>query len=62
VISELGQISVEKWQREWDQTTRGKNTKEYFPIVADSLNMKINITHNCTSMLTGHGNIRSYLH
>jgi len=24
--------------------------------------MKINITHNFTSMVTGHGNIRSYLY
>jgi hypothetical protein len=62
VISELGEISVEKWQREWDQTTKGKITKEYFPIVADRLNMKINITYNFTSMVMGHRNIRSYLH
>ena len=27
VISKLGEISVEKWQREWDQTTKGKNHK-----------------------------------
>ena len=62
VISELGEISVERWQREWDQTTKGEITKEYFPVVADRLNMKINITHNFTSVVTGHGNIRSYLH
>ena len=62
VRSELGEIRVEKWQREWDQTTKGKITKEYLLIVADRLNMKINITHNFTSMVTGHRNIRSYLH
>jgi hypothetical protein len=62
VISELGEISVEKWQMEWDQTTKGEITKEYFPVVADRLTMKINITHNFTSMVTGHGNVRSYLH
>jgi IS1 family transposase len=62
VISELGERSVEKWQREWDQITKGEITKEYFPVVADTLNMKINITHNFTSMVTGHCNIRSYLH
>ena len=56
VISELGEISVEKWQREWDKTTKGEITKEYFPVVADRLNMKINITHNFTTMVTGHGN------
>jgi triacylglycerol esterase/lipase EstA (alpha/beta hydrolase family) len=59
VISEL---SVVKWQTEWDQTTKKKITKEYFPVVADRLNMRINITHNFTSMVTGHGNIRPYLH
>jgi len=41
---------------------KGRHHKEYFPVVADRLNMKINITHNFTSMATGHGNIRSYLH
>jgi len=58
VLSELGGISVEKWQREWDQTTKGTITKEYFPVVAERLKMKINITQNFTTMVTGHGNIR----
>jgi hypothetical protein len=62
VRSELGEKSIEKWLTVWDQTTKGETTKEYFPIVADRLNMKINITHNFTTMVTGHGNIRSYLH
>jgi ribonuclease HI len=62
VISELGEISVKKWQREWDQTTKEKIIKEYFPIVSDRLNMKINITRNFTSMVRGHANIISYLH
>jgi hypothetical protein len=42
VRSELGVKSVEKWQRDWDQTTKRQITKEYFPIVADRLNTKIN--------------------
>jgi len=62
VISELEGISVEKWQREWDQTTKGEITKEYFLVVADRLKMKISITQNFTTMFTGHGNISSYLH
>jgi hypothetical protein len=44
VLSELGEISFEKWQREWDQTTKGEITREYFPVVVDRLKMKINIT------------------
>jgi hypothetical protein len=62
VLSELGGISVEKWQREWDQTAKGAITREYFPVVAERLIMKINITQNFTTMVTGHGKIRSYLH
>jgi len=61
VLSELGEISVEKWQREWNQTTKGAIT-EYFPVVVEKLKMKINITQNFTTMVTEHGNIRSYLH
>jgi hypothetical protein len=38
VISELEGISVERWQREWDQTTKGRSTKEYFPVGAEIKN------------------------
>jgi hypothetical protein len=62
VKSELDVISVEMWQREWDQTTKRQITKEYFPAVAERLSTKINITHNLTTMVTGHGNIKSYLY
>ena len=48
VISELGERRVEKWQREWDKTTKGQIKKEQFSGVTDRLNMKINITHNFT--------------
>ena len=61
-MSELSEISVETWQRECDLTTKGAITKEYFPAVADRLSMNINITPNLTTIITGHGNIRSYLH
>jgi hypothetical protein len=57
----LGEKSVDKWQSDWDQTTKEQIKKEYSPIVADRLIMKINITHNFTSVVIGHGNIRSYL-
>ena len=53
---------TEKWQREWDKTTKGAITKEYFPVVTERLKMKISISQNSTTMVTGHGKIRSYLH
>ena len=62
VRSELGKKSVEKWQRDWVHTTKGQITKEYFPTVADRLKVKINLSNNFTTMVTGHGNIKSYLY
>jgi hypothetical protein len=61
VKSELEAVSVVKWQREWDQTTKGQITRDYFPTVAGRQNMKINITQNLTTMVTGHRNIKTYL-
>jgi hypothetical protein len=54
VISEFGGISVENWQRERDKTTKGAITKGHFPVVAERLKMKINITQNFTTMVKGH--------
>jgi len=62
VKSELSESSVKKWQTEWDCTTKGTITKLYFPKIADRLKLKINVTPNFTTFLTGHGNIRSYLY
>ena len=50
------------WQSEWDSTTKGEITKLYFPKIADRLKLKINMTPNFTTMMTGHGNIKSYLY
>ena len=62
VKSELEATSVAKWQRERDLTTKGQITKAYFPVVAQRLDMKINLTQNFTTMVTGHENIKSYLY
>jgi len=59
---DLEDTSVETWQREWDTTTKGRLTKDYFPKVAERLHTKIHQTQNFTTMVTGHGNIKSYLH
>ena len=60
MLSELGGISVEKWQREWDKTTKGAITKEYFPVVTERLKIKINISQNFTAMVTK--NTYTYTH
>jgi hypothetical protein len=62
VKRELEILSVKKWQSDWDQSTKGQITKQYFPDITARLNMKLNLTHNFTLMVTGHGNLNSYLH
>jgi hypothetical protein len=53
---------MEKWQQQWDHTTKGLATKEFFPNIKDMLKTKINLTPNFTAMTTAHGKTRSYLH
>jgi len=62
VMKDLEEESAKKWQRKWSQTTKGRNTKEYFPDVAESLKMKLQLTQNFTSIVSGHGKTRDYLH
>jgi hypothetical protein len=62
VLSELSEQSATKRQGEWDHTTKGAITKPFFLKIVERLKLKINITSNFTTMVTGHGNIKSYLH
>jgi len=50
------------WQNEWETTKKRSTTKEYFPTVAERLQTKINFTQNPTTIVTGYGNVKSYLH
>jgi len=56
------EISIKKWQQQWDNTTKGTATKEFFPKIKDKLKMKITLTPNFIPMVTVHGKTRSYLH
>jgi hypothetical protein len=54
--------STRKWQRQWEETTKGAITKEFFPSVERRLAMNLNLGPNVITLMTGHGNIRLYLH
>ena len=58
----LEEESVKKLQRKWSQTTKGRNTKEYFPGEAERLKMKLQLTQNFTAIVSGHGKTEDYLH
>jgi hypothetical protein len=51
-----------KWQRQWEETTKGAITKEFIPSVESRLAVNLKLSPNVTTIMTGHGNIRSYLH
>ena len=59
---DLEDNSRETWQKEREKTDKETTIKEYFPTVVERLKMKINLTHHLTTLVTGHGNIKSYLH
>jgi hypothetical protein len=62
IIRENRQQSIRKWQSQWEETTKGAVTKEFFPSVEGRLAIDLNLNPNITAIMTGHGNIRSYLH
>jgi ribonuclease HI len=54
--------SIEKWQQQLNNFTKGTVTKEFFPNIKDRPKMKIHLTPNFTAMVTAHGKTRSYLY
>ena len=62
VYGELKEESLKQWQNEWERTTKGATTKFFFPSIEDRLKLRINPTPNFTAIVTGHGNIKTYLH
>jgi hypothetical protein len=62
VLCDLNEQSVNQWQNEWDRSSKGAITKSFFPNIADRLKVRINITPTFTTIVTGHGNIKTYLY
>ena len=55
-------VSIRIWQSQWEETTKGAITKEFFPSVESRLAVNLNLSPNITTIMTGHVNFRSYLH
>ena len=49
-------------QSQREETTKGAITKEFFPSVERRLAVNLNLIPNVTTIMTGHGNTRSYLY
>jgi len=37
IIRQLREQNIAKWQNQWDRTTKGQATKQFFPIINDRL-------------------------
>jgi hypothetical protein len=53
--------SITKWKIQWEQTTKGSTSKQFFPIIKDRLITKIKLTPNFTAIVTAHGKTKDYL-
>jgi len=60
VWSELNEQSVKQWQNEWERSSKAV-IKSFFPKIADRLKLRISATPNFTTIVTGHGSIKTYL-
>jgi hypothetical protein len=62
IVQQVRDQSIAKWQIQWDRTTKGSTTKQFFPIIKDRLTTKIKLTPNFTAIVTAHGKTKAYLH
>ena len=53
---------LQMWEQQWMDTRKGAVTKAFFPSVKKRLTQKIPIFPELTTLLTVHGNIKSYLY
>jgi hypothetical protein len=49
---------IAKWQMQWDHTTKGLTTKQFFPIIKDRLTTKIKLKPNITAIVTARSKLR----
>jgi hypothetical protein len=54
--------SIAKCQIQWDYTTKGSTTKQFFAIIKERLTTKIKLTPNFMAIVTAHGKTKAYLH
>ena len=62
IAQQVRDQSIAKWQMQWDHTTKGLATIQFFPVVKDRLTTKIKLTPNFTAIVTAHGKTKAYLH
>jgi hypothetical protein len=62
IITREKENALHMWQQQWTNTGKGAVTKAFFPSVRNRLRQVIPIFPEFTTMVTGHGKRKSYLH
>jgi len=62
ITRDLKEKYTKQWQTEWESTIKGSTTRSFFPNIEDRLRLRITPTPNFTTLVTGHGNLKNYLH
>jgi ribonuclease HI len=62
VKRDLQEQGLQKWQRELNTSNKGALTKSFFPNVKHRLAKELQMNINMSTVVTGHGKLRTYLH
>jgi len=60
--TELKKEGITKWQTQWESTDKGALCRSFFPTAEQRLKLKMPITSEFTTIASGHGEKKSYLH
>ena len=61
IVQQVKQQNIERWQTQWEQTTKGSTTKQFFPNIKERLKKRLKLTPNFTATVTAHGKTKAYL-
>lgn len=62
-VQEIETMSLTKWERRWSASTKGQETRRYFPRVQDRMRQPwIELNHYSVQFLSGHGDFREKLY
>ncbi|XP_067118873.1 uncharacterized protein [Centruroides vittatus] len=61
--SNIHNVTLDCWQKRWEISTTGRTTYQFIPNVLQRItNRYLTPTFHVTQLLTGHGNLRTYLY
>jgi hypothetical protein len=59
LINKVKEETIQKWQKEWEESYKAEITRQFFPKTQSRKELKIEVTAIFTVMVTGHGKTRA---